>query len=147
MILNYQIAQPVNTLVGMIGDQETDVGVQFSQRNDAHLVQVPEKPASFFYLSKWSSLHQCILGFLSCLFIQRSLFPVAFTFYPPYGITSYTFSLHAFLVGMHCLNALHMKPWKYLYNGSMYVGGYKVALTAISKQWNFVFSENFTPVF
>ena len=50
----------------------------------------------------------------------------------------YTFSLHAFLVGMHCLNAQHKKPWKYLYNGSMQLASYKVAVTHFFKIVEFV---------
>ena len=45
--------------------------------------------------------------------------PLKWNIYCTSSLFKYTFSLHAFLVGMHGLNALHMKPWKYLYNGSM----------------------------
>ena len=48
-----------------------------------------------------------------------------------YGRSSwfkYIFSLHAFWLRMHGLNALNMKPWKYLCKGIIFVTWYKMSL-------------------
>ena len=76
----------------MIGDQETDVGVQFSQRNDAHLVQVPEKPANFFILVNLHALlYKDLYAMLSSCFTLRAVYKLHNTSIPqPFspGITS-----------------------------------------------------------